>query len=624
MSLSPQWLDELRSRISLSALIGRSVRVVKAGREFKACCPFHNEKTPSFTINDDKGFYHCFGCGAHGDAIRWMTDHQGLGFMDAVKDLAAIAGMEVPAPDPRAAARAEAARTLHDAMAAAQDFFVRTLAGDAGQAARAYLVRRGIAPAVIERFGFGYAPDSRGALKAALGDFTTEQLVEAGLLIAVDDREPYDRFRGRLMLPIHDSRGRVIAFGGRILAAEKTDAPKYLNSPDTPLFDKGRTLYNLHRAAPSARSSGRLIVVEGYMDVVALASAGIAEAVAPLGTALTEDQIGRLWQMVPCPVLCFDGDAAGQRAARRAVMRALPLLNPGHSLTLVTLLEGKDPDDVVRSEGAGAIEALLQRGVSLIEALWQAEREAGPLNTPEDKAGLKARLIEATETIRHPDIRALYRRELLDRFGALAYPPRERPAPARQGGGQARRGQRWQPPEPPLPALAVDQLRKVGQIMVTLRPLIAAVLLGLTAEPTLIRRHAEALAHIGSSDLIDGGLIDALIDWADRLIGDAPDPGVENAGLAPILQQRGLALPGMDDLAGMPYDFIARGDPGGMAEAIAILVELPQVELALEAANARLQHAMTDEGFAEQSRLVQRRLALRAQLGQMGRARAAL
>jgi DNA primase len=623
MSLSPQWLDELRSRISLSALIGRSVRVIKAGREFKACCPFHNEKTPSFTINDDKGFYHCFGCGAHGDAIRWMTDHQGLGFMDAVKDLAALAGMDVPAPDPRAAARAEAARTLHDAMAAAQDFFVRTLAGDAGQAARAYLARRGIAPGVIGTFGFGYAPDSRGALKAALGDFTTDQLVEAGLLIAVEDRDPYDRFRGRLMLPINDARGRVIAFGGRILAADKTDAPKYLNSPDTPLFDKGRTLYNLHRAAPPARTSGRLIVVEGYMDVVALASAGIGEAVAPLGTALTEDQIGRLWQVVPCPVLCFDGDAAGQRAARRAVMRALPLLHPGHSLTIVTLPQGKDPDDVVRSEGAGAIEALLQGGVSLIEALWQAERDAAPLNTPEDKAGLKARLIEATESIRHPDIRALYRRELLDRFGALAYPPRER-APQRQPAGQPRRGQRWQPPEPPLPPHAVDQLRKVGQIMLTLRPLLAAVLLGLIADPRLIRRHAEALAHIGGSDLTEGGLIDAMIDWADHN-GAGPDAaGVENDALDPILRERGVSVPGWDDLAGMPYDFIARGDPGGMAEAVAILVELPQVELALEVANAHLQHAMTDEGFAEQSRLVQRRLALRAQLGQMGRARAAL
>ena len=318
MSLTPQWLDELRSRISLSGVIGRSVRVTKAGREFKACCPFHNEKTPSFTINDEKGFYHCFGCGAHGDVIRWMTDHQGLPFMDAVKELALQAGMEVPAPDPRAAKKAEQQKSLHDVMQAAQDFFVRCLAEDRGSEARRYLASRGFPAQIVRDFGFGFAPDSRTALKEALSAFPDEMLIEAGLRIVVEGKEPYDRFRGRLMLPILDPRGRVIAFGGRILTAEKTDAPKYLNSPDTPLFDKGRTVYNLHRAGPASRQNGRVVVVEGYMDVVALAAAGIGEAVAPLGTALTEHQIERLWRLVETPTLCFDGDSAGQRAAMRA------------------------------------------------------------------------------------------------------------------------------------------------------------------------------------------------------------------------------------------------------------------------------------------------------------------
>ena len=260
MSLSPQFLDELRARTTLSTLIGRSVKVQKAGREYKACCPFHNEKTPSFTINDEKGFYHCFGCGAHGDAIRWMTDQRGLPFMDAVKELADAAGMEVPAPDPRAAQKAEAARGLHDAMATAQHWFEAQLAGIDGAEARAYLDKRGISDATRRAFGFGFAPDSRGKLKAALSDFPIGMLIEAGLVIQPDEggREPYDRFRGRLMIPIRDARGRVIAFGGRILGAGE---PKYLNSPDTPLFDKGRTLYNIDRALAAARKAGRVIVV---------------------------------------------------------------------------------------------------------------------------------------------------------------------------------------------------------------------------------------------------------------------------------------------------------------------------------------------------------------------------
>ncbi len=629
MSLTPQWLDELRARTSLSGLIGRTVRVTKAGREFKACCPFHNEKSPSFTINDDKGFYHCFGCGAHGDAIRWMTEHQGLPFMDAVKELAVLAGSEVPAPDPRAAKRAEAAKTLHDTMAAAQDFFVRNLAGDGGQAARTYLATRGFSRGVIETFGFGFAPDSRGALKSALGEFGVEQLIEAGLLISVEGRDPYDRFRGRLMLPIHDTRGRVIAFGGRILTAEKSDAPKYLNSPDTPLFDKGRTLYNLHRAAPPARGSGRMVVVEGYMDVVALANAGIAEAVAPLGTALTEDQIARLWQVVPCPVLCFDGDAAGQRAARRALTRALPLLKPGHSLSIVTLPAGMDPDDVVKTQGPAAMEAMLAQGVSLIEALWQTERDAAPLTTPEDKAGLKQRLVEATETIQHPDIRALYRRDLLDRFGALAYPQRDRAAPQRPAFTPQRRGTkgpngRWMPPEPPLPPESLTQMQKVGQVMITLRPLLAAVLLGLIADPRLIRRHGEQMARIAPSDLTADGLLDSLLELGDQHGADEDGPGLEMSDLVTKLGSRGLIVPTSDDLAGMPYEFIARGDPSGIAESIEIIVELPMVELALAEANAKTQHELTEQSFAEQQRLVQRKLALRARLGQMGRARAAL
>ena len=618
MSLTPQWLDELRTRVSLSALIGRSVRVQKAGREFKACCPFHNEKTPSFTINDEKGFYHCFGCGAHGDAIRWMTDHQGLPFMDAVKELALQAGMDVPAPDPRAAQRAEEQKSLHDVMAAAQAFFVQSLAEEQGAAARAYLVARGFPAPVVKDFGFGFAPDSRTALKDALAQFSEEMLIEAGLRIVVEDRDPYDRFRGRLMLPICDPRGRVIAFGGRILDKTKTDAPKYLNSPDTPLFDKGRTVYNLHRASPASRQSGRVVVVEGYMDVVALAAAGIAEAVAPLGTALTEDQIERLWRMTECPTLCFDGDAAGQRAATRAIVRALPLLRPGHSLRIAVLPDGLDPDDLIKQRGAAALEDLLGAARSMVEVLWDIERAAGPLVTPEDKAGLKARLMAHADTIRDGDIKALYRRNLLDRFGELAYARRERPPfqPQQRTNAQGRKGP-WQPPPPPLSAANTQKMQNVGNGN---DRLLAAVITSLIAHPGEILRHAEKLARVRTASARLTGLLDALLMLVD--LGRV----LESEQVRTILDERQLEPPTPADFAGFPYGFLVQqeGSAEELAEAVMLLVEIPAVEAALEEANLRYQAELSPETEAEKERLRERLLALRARIGQMSRNRGSL
>ncbi|MEM6586034.1 MAG: DNA primase, partial [Pseudomonadota bacterium] len=318
MTITPQWKDELRARITLSSVVNRTTKLTKAGREWKACCPFHNEATPSFYVNDQKQFYHCFGCGAHGDVISWMTEQRGLSFMDAIKELAAEAGMEVPAPDPVAAKKAEKRAELVDVTEASQEWFVDNLRGADGREALEYLQQRGLKPETLREFGFGYAPEGKQALHRALARFDDTMLVESGMRIATDDGSQYDRFRERIMLPIQDARGRVIAFGGRILG-KRDGVAKYLNSPDTPLFDKGRTLYNLHRAAPASRQSGRIVVVEGYMDVVALAQAGISDAVAPLGTALTEMQLEMLWRLVEVPVLCFDGDAAGQRAAMRAI-----------------------------------------------------------------------------------------------------------------------------------------------------------------------------------------------------------------------------------------------------------------------------------------------------------------
>ena len=615
MALTPQWLDELRARITLSALIGRTVKVTKAGREFKACCPFHNEKSPSFTINDEKGFYHCFGCSAHGDAIRWMTDQRGLSFMDAIKELAAEAGMEVPAPDPKAAQRAEKANSLYDVMTAAQDWFVTQLLGVEGSAARGYLKQRGFTEQTIRDFGFGLAPDSRSALKEALKKFPTAMLVESGMLIAPkeygSDKEPYDRFRGRLMIPIRDARGRVIAFGGRILGDGE---PKYLNSPDTPLFDKGRVLYNLDKASPASRQTNRIIVVEGYMDVIALAEAGIADAVAPLGTALTEAQLGLIWRMVPVPVLCFDGDAAGQKAAMRAAMRALPLLRPGFSLAFATLPAGQDPDDIVRARGAEGFNAILGETQPLVERLWAHEVAAGPLATPEERAALKTRLLAHADAIEDADVRHHYReafRERLDMLFARKQPERPQrqpwtPNPPRgqYGGGNRRFG-----PDPRLQPPA-DETRSIGQAGIS-APYVAALIGGLLRYPEALRRNEEALTRLPVSDSSDAELLGVMLDSAGA------QEGLDCEGLLAILEpmkvyNRAMTLLRAD---GMHFSFNRRLESKEEAAAaretalrdldeyIGVLVTQPEIRARLAEATADYMRTMDDEGHARQQKL---------------------
>ncbi len=590
MTLTPQWLDELRARTTLSTLIGRTVKVTKAGREFKACCPFHNEKTPSFTINDEKGFYHCFGCSAHGDAIRWMTDQRGLPFMDAVKELAQAAGMEVPAADPRAAERAERANSLYDVMTAAADWFSLQLQGIEGAEARAYLERRGIKAETVKAFGIGYAPDSKLKLKAALKHFGEDRLVEAGLLISVDDKEPYDRFRGRIMIPIRDPRGRVIAFGGRILGAGE---PKYLNSPDTPLFDKGRTLYNLDLAATASRKTGRIIVVEGYMDVVALAQVGIGDVVAPLGTALTECQIERLWRLADVPMLCFDGDAAGQKASIRAALRALPHLAPSKSLAFATLPKGQDPDDVVQKGGARAMEVLLAEPEPLVDRLWRSEIEAAPLRTPEERAGFRQRLHNHAQAIGHGDVRGQYLAEFRARFERQFN---------QQAAPRARfiAGQRFQPERP-----LSNKTRSIGGGGVA--PVFArAILAGLLRHPSMILACGDALSTLAINDpdldalrLI---LLDAAYDGV-MLDSDALIPICDSAGLgelaASLLESNGLAFSFTRRQADAE---IARRDLGMAIEALAAR---PALDAALAAATARLAEKWDESGFAEQMRLVE-------------------
>jgi DNA primase len=506
MTLSPQWLDELRARTLLSSVIAPSVKLIRAGREWKACCPFHNEKTPSFTVNDDKGFYHCFGCGAHGDAIRFLTDQRGLPFMDAVKELAAKAGMEVPAPDPKAKERAERAASLTDVMAACQNWFAEQLQGIAGASARDYLTRRGIDAAQVARFGIGLAPDSRNALKRALSSIGEDKLIETGMLIQPEEsgKESYDRFRGRLMIPIRDQRGRVIAFGGRILGEGE---PKYLKSPETPLGDKGRTLYHFDRAGPASRTAGRLIVVEGYMDVIGLDRAGIGEVVAPNGTAVTEAQLERMWRLDPAPILCFDGDSAGRKAAVRAALRALPHIGPERTLRFVELPAGQDPDDVTRSGGREAFEALLASPEPLDARLWRHELEAQPLTTPEARAGLRQRLVDHASTIGDPQLRALYREQWLGKFDELSprRAPQQRSGPTR---GRFRNG-RWAPPEPPVGANA----RAIAASGID-APTARALILGFANFPEELPAHCEQLAALPIADRGTARLRDELVDAA--------------------------------------------------------------------------------------------------------------
>ena len=611
VSLTPQFLDELRHRTLLSGLIAKTVKLQRAGKEFRACCPFHNEKSPSFYVNDDKGFYHCFGCGAHGDAIRWMTDQRGLPFMDAVKDLAQAAGMDVPAPDRQSAERAERARGLHEAMADASAWFVDQLQGIAGAEARAVLERRGIAAETARSFGLGFAPDSRGKLKDALKSYGDGMLVEAGMLIAVEEKTPYDRFRGRLMIPIRDPRGRPIAFGGRIIGDGE---PKYLNSPETPLFDKGRTLYNLDRAVPAARKSGRIIAVEGYMDVIALAQAGFEEVVAPLGTALTEHQLERLWRIADVPILCFDGDAAGQKAAIRAANRAMPMLAPGRSLAFVTLPDGLDPDDLVRRQGAPAFEALLAQRQPLVDRLWSHELAAEPLDTPEQRAGLKRRLGDLAAAVADRSVADEYRAEFRRRFDAhFAPPPRtytRRVSDAR--GGRNAFG-KWQPPIPP----PLERTRSVNASGID--PVLAkAVIAGLIRHPAEIARHMEVLGSLRFAGGALGRLFEAVVDVA------LEDHALDSEQMRTILARSGFGEMAADLLRAdrMPFTFTQKGwddvrAQSDLDEAIAVMIARPQVDDALAEATTRLGERFTDEAFARQMALIMEQQALQARLANL-------
>ncbi len=417
MRFTPQFLDELRARLPVSEVVGRRVKLKRAGREWKGLSPFQQEKTPSFTVNDQKGFYHDFSSGKHGDIISFLMETEGIGFTEAVERLASMAGVPLPAATPDAARHEQRRKTLYDVMELAAKFFADTLASRNGAKARGYLGDRAISPATQLQFRIGYAPGERFALKEHLGsqNIPVEDMVEAGLLVSGDDIPvPYDRFRDRVMFPITDLRGRVIAFGGRAL--EKDVNAKYLNSPETPLFHKGDNLYNLAPARLATHNGSSLVVVEGYIDVIAMVGAGFAASVAPLGTALTESQLALLWKMADEPILCFDGDKAGQKAAWRAADMALPHLKPGKSLRFALLPEGQDPDDLARSGGRGAIEEVISAARGLADVIWSREIEGGTFATPERRAALEARIRELSNGIGDEVVRRYYRQDLSERL----------------------------------------------------------------------------------------------------------------------------------------------------------------------------------------------------------------
>jgi DNA primase len=581
VSIPPTFLDELRARLPLSPIIMRRVKLVKAGREWKGCCPFHNEKTPSFHVNDEKGFYHCFGCGAHGDVIRFLTDGMGLPFIEAVQQLASEAGLEMPQLTPEAAERQQLNQSITSLLGEAAGWFRQQLATEAGAMARAYLAKRGVTPALAEGFGLGFAPDHRSALRRHFNTMPEALLLEAGLIGKSESGEIFDRFRGRLMFPIRDRRGRVVGFGGRALA--DAQQPKYLNSADGPTFDKGRLLYNLDQAGPVARKTGRLLVVEGYMDVIGLARAGIVDAVAPLGTAITEDQLQLAWQLVDEPLLCLDGDAAGQRAAMRAVLRALPLLQPGKSLRIATLPAGEDPDDLVKRGGAAAVTAVLAGALPLIDMLWQAETAGLEQATPERRAGARARLRDHVNSIADANVRSLYAAELDQRFASqfLARPQRA----AWQPGRRQPPGTRWQPPLEGVSA-GLKARMAAGH-----DPGAMTLLAALLHDPGLADAHTDALAALPLPDDL-AALRDAL--------------------LAPTLAETGLdahllacdVLPVAARVRKTPI--LAAGGLGaaGFAGLVNLLAARPAIQAALRDTTARLAATMDEDDLAAQQALV--------------------
>lgn len=527
MKFPPSVLEEIKARLPVSAVVGKRVRLAKAGREWKGLSPFNAEKTPSFFVNDQKGSFFDFSSGKNGDIFKFVMETEGLSFPEAVEKLASEAGVTLPKVSFEAQAQEERRKGLHEVVELAARFFEAELQSERGGLARRYLSGRGLEGEARQLFRLGYAPPDRFALRdhlAAKG-VGADAMMETGLLVHGEEiAVPYDRFRDRIMFPIHDARGRVIAFGGRAMSA---DVPaKYLNSPETPLFHKGALLFNHHNARKAAHDTGQVIVVEGYVDVIAMTLAGFPQVVAPLGTALTEDQLSLLWRMSGEPVICLDGDKAGRKAAGRAIDLALPMLEPGKSLSFALLPEGQDPDDLARSGGKPAVAEVIGSAKPLVDMLWAREFEASQLDTPERRAAFERRLKEPLGLIRDEATRRHYRREIDERLGQLFAPPQQDRFEGRRhngfsGGARGGRGfQRGQDRPPlslvrPSPQLTSSPLmqRRHGE-----NPREAFILLALASHPELVMRCVDEIAELAldgpAAERFRQALLDAAIDGA--------------------------------------------------------------------------------------------------------------
>lgn len=615
MRFTDAFLDEIRQRLPISQVVGEHVlwdkRKSQPGRgDFWACCPFHGEKTPSFHADDRKGIYHCFGCGVTGDHFRFLTEKAGMSFPEAVEKLAGMAGVPMPARDERQEKRDAARRNLHDVMELATQYFEAALAHNVGARARGYLFERGISAQAQARFRIGFAPDSRNGLKEHLAQngVSAQEMADTGLVTSRDDNPlPYDRFRNRVMFPITDLRGRVIAFGGRALSP---DIPaKYLNSPETELFHKRSVLYNGKDARQAARDGKPIIVVEGYIDTILVALAGFEGVLATLGTALTEEHMQQIWQWNEVPVLCFDGDAAGIRAAERVVELVLPLLKPGLSVRIATLPEGLDPDDLIRQGGRAAFADVIDRAATLSDTVWGIETRGVLPETPEARAALESRLKARAAGIADASVRRHYMQAFDERLAAFFTPARQSSFNRgfqRQGDYGNRDNRRWQGGSAGAsPRLVVsDTLRnsrllKPGRGLDT-SPREAAIIVTLVNHPELVEPRFEALAALELTTPIAAQVLGEVLDIAGH------DHETTTESLAAALDARGLGPP----LEAMRMTLLRQGvwqsaadvaesdAETGLKHALALHYKSVQLNRELKAAEISLDVEWTEESFS--------------------------